>query len=164
MTVATCDHRGPLLRTDTCQRCGRRDEPAPVYTCALLGECTVQSYGLRMDGQRTGKRLPICIRCEKRTVDGQPAERERPQRLPRDRAIRPPLEGRPAPALQQTFATNLRRLRESRDLSIADASQAAGCSVLAWTKAESAEHWPQPSRIEAMAMALAVPAAELFAG
>ena len=57
-----CIHRGPVRRHEGCKACGQRDVTALVYWCALHGECTVHSHGLR----RVGGRLEVCVACQDR--------------------------------------------------------------------------------------------------
>ncbi len=54
-----CVYRGDLLRTETCNLCGRKNEPAPVYSCSKHGECTEKNYGIKNDSWL----LPKCLTC-----------------------------------------------------------------------------------------------------
>lgn len=58
-------HRGPELRREMCQLCGGREVEATVFACDLFQECTIRSYGLRVDGAASA-RLPVCISCDRR--------------------------------------------------------------------------------------------------
>ena len=63
-----------------------------------------------------------------------------------------------------TFATNVKRLREKRGLTMEEAAWSVGMHHTAWGRIESGERKPTLETVFKLARALEVPPAELFAG
>lgn len=157
-----CDFRGDITGTQRCGTCGPdKNREIDVYQCHELGTpCSIHAHNLRIGNSRTGPKMPVCIRCDVRTVDG--VRQVALGAVEIQRVQRAVEATRPVCALQQRFSANVARIRSAAGLSIAAAATAAGCNVLLWNKIESAEHWPSPERLDGIAAAMGVPAAAFF--
>jgi len=159
-----CDFRGPSLPTQKCQICGPdKDRDIEVFQCHELDRpCSIHAHGLRQGNARTGPKLPVCIRCDRRTVDGVrvgplSAIEIQTVRRQQDSQARTPCE------LQRTLAANVARIRQAAGLTLSATATAAACNVGLLERIESAAHWPAPERLERLAAALHVTPAELLA-
>jgi len=162
-----CDYRGELLPTQKCIVCGPyKDRDIEVYQCSELERpCSIDAHGLRIKtatgNARTGPKMPVCIKCDFRTVNGvrvgalgvieiQAVRRET------ERQTRTPCE------LQKTLAANVARARESAGLSLTATATLVGCNAGLIERIEAATHWPGPERLEQIARAMGVTPAALL--
>lgn len=164
MNEFKCDFRGEPLPTQKCQVCGPdKDRDIEVYQCHELDRpCSIHAHGLRQGNARTGPKLPVCIRCDLRTVDGNrigPLSAIEIQSVRREQVqqSRVPCE------LQRTLAANVLRIREAAGLSLMAMATLAGCSSGLLERIESGQYWPSPERLSAIAQALQVTPAALIA-
>lgn len=63
----------------------------------------------------------------------------------------------------RTFATNLRRIREARGFKRYGAALELGVSASTWSRWETAERFPTPPLLAAIAVLLQAPVADFFA-
>jgi len=59
-----CIYRGPERRIDTCELCGAKGKPVPVYGCSVHGECAAGRYQRITSGRPLTK---SCVKCTERT-------------------------------------------------------------------------------------------------
>lgn len=164
MTDFPCDFRSEHAATvQKCQVCGPdKDRDIEVYQCHELDRpCSIHAHGLRQGNARTGPKLPVCLRCDLRTVNGVRADRLTAVEIQRarrqqDQQTREPCE------LQKTLAANVARIRQAAGLSLTAAATAAGCNVGLIERIEAGTHWPGPERLERIARGLGVAPAELL--
>ena len=168
MSPFPCDFRGDALPPQRCQVCGPdKDRDIEVFHCQELDRpCSIHAHGLRITSAtgntRTGPKMPVCIRCDLRTVDGvrvEPLSAVAIQ-VVRRQAVQ---QHRTACDLQLRLAENIVRIREGAKLSLTAVASAAGCNVRLLERIESAEHWPSPVRLSAIAQAPQVPPSAFFA-